>query len=55
MKIKLKVRYTEECENMTIKTMDCYLYKRLSGIIYQCASSRLFIPRGDNVFSLCIK
>ena len=43
---------------MTIKTMDCYWYRRLGGIIYQwasSASSRLFIPRGDNVFPLWIK
>ena len=37
------------------KTKDCYWYRRLGGIIYQWASSRLFIPRGDNVFPLCIK
>ena len=35
--------------------MDCYWYRRPGGIIYQWASSRLFIPRGDNVFPLCIK
>ena len=27
----------------------------VGGIIYQWASPRLFIPRGDNVFPLCIK
>ena len=40
---------------MTIKTMDCYWYRRLGDIISQWTSSSLFIPRGDNVFSLCIK
>ena len=35
--------------------MDCYWSRRLGGFIYQWASSRLFIPRGDNVFPLCIK
>ena len=40
---------------MTIKAVDCYWYRRLSDIIYQWASPRLFIPRGNNVFSLCIK
>ena len=35
--------------------MDCYWYRRPGGIIYQWASSRLFIPRGDNLFPLCIK
>ena len=34
--------------------MDCYWYKRL-GILYQWASSRLLIPKGDNVFPLCIR
>ena len=34
--------------------MDCYWYRRLGGFIYQGASSRLFIPRGNNVFPLCI-
>ena len=32
--------------------MDCYWYERLGGIVYQLASSRLFLPRGDNVFTL---
>ena len=40
---------------MTIETMDCYWRRRLGGILYQRPSSRLFIPRGDNVFPLCIK
>ena len=35
--------------------MGCYWYRKLGGIIYQWASLRLFIPRGDNVFPLCIK
>ena len=38
--------------------MDCYWYRRLGGIIYQWALSRLIIPRqprGNNVFPLCIK
>ena len=35
--------------------MGCYLCRRLGGIIYQWASSSLFIPRGDNVFALSIK
>ena len=35
--------------------MDCYWYRRLGGIISQWTSSSLFIRRGDNVFSLCIK
>ena len=35
--------------------MGCYWCMRLGGIIYQWASSRLFILRGDNVFALCIK
>ena len=35
--------------------MGCYWYRKLGGIIYQWASSRLCIPRGDNVFPLCIK
>ena len=34
-----------------METMDCYLYKGLGGVTYQWASSRLFIPRGDNVSS----
>ena len=35
--------------------MGCYWCRRLGGIIYQWASSSLFIPRGDNVFALSIK
>ena len=35
--------------------MGCYWYRRLGGIIYQWASTSLFIPRGDNVFALSIK
>ena len=35
--------------------MGCYWCRRLGGIIYQWASSPLFIPRGDNVFALSIK
>ena len=35
MKIRLKVRYKKELENVTTKTMDCYWYRRLGGIIYQ--------------------
>ena len=35
MEIKLKVRYKKEFENVTIKAMDCYWYRRLGGIIYQ--------------------
>ena len=34
-----------------METMDCYLYRGLGGVTYQWASSRLFIPRGDNVSS----
>ena len=40
---------------MTIKTMDCYWCRRLGSILYQRASIRLFIPRHDDVFPLCIK
>ena len=40
---------------MKIKTIDYYWWRRLGSILYQRASSRLFIPRGDDVFSLCIK
>ena len=32
--------------------MDCYWRRRPGGIIYQRASSRLFIPRGDDVFTV---
>ena len=35
IKIKLKIRYKQRLENVTIKTMDCYWYRRLGGIIYQ--------------------
>ena len=41
--------------NMKIKTIDYYWWRRLGSTVYQRASSRLFIPRGDDVFSLCIK
>ena len=40
---------------MKIKTIDYYWWRRLGSILYQRASSRLFIPRGDDVFSWCIK
>ena len=40
---------------MTIKTMDCYWCRTLGSILYQRALLRLLIPRGDNVFPLCIK
>ena len=42
---------------MKIKTIDCYWCRRLGyrSIAYQRALLRLFIPRGDNVFPLCIK
>ena len=40
---------------MTIKTMDCYWFRRLGSILYQRASLRLFIPNGDVVFPLCTK
>ena len=42
---------------MKIKTIDCYWCRRqgYSSIVYQQALSRLFIPKGDNVFPLCIK
>ena len=35
MKIKLNVRNKQEFGNVTIKTMDCYWYIRLGGIIHQ--------------------
>ena len=35
--------------------MDCYWCRRLGSSLYQRASLRLLIPRGDNVFPLCIK
>ena len=54
MEIKIKVRYKSEFENLSIRTMDCYWYRTPGGLRYQWASSRLFIPRGDNVFPLCI-
>ena len=37
---------------MTIKTMDCYWFRRLGSNLYQRASLRLFIPKGDVVFPL---
>ena len=40
---------------MTMKTMDCYWCRTLGSILYQRALLRLLIPRGDNVFPLCIK
>ena len=33
---------------MTVKTMDCYWSRRVGSIVYQRASSRLFIPLGVN-------
>ena len=35
MEIKLKVRYKQEFEKVSIKTMDCYWYRRLGGIMHQ--------------------
>ena len=35
--------------------MDCFWHRRLDGTIYQWASLRILIPRGDNVFPSCIK
>ena len=35
MEIKLNVRYKQEFEDVSMKTIDCYWYRRLGGIIYQ--------------------